>query len=304
MSTDEKTLSYGRHSVKASSWNKLLFPAAGISKGGLIRYAEEIAEFLLPHIRDRPLSFERYPDGVQAQGFFQKNTPDYFPDWIRTETLEKEDGSIVHTLAGNTATLVYLANQACITIHAGLSRVRSVHHPCELMIDLDPSGKDFKPVQTAARRLKEFLEEKLDLSPFVKFTGSRGLHVVVPLREEERFEQVRDFARDLVQAMAEAYPDDVTTEQRKDKRGNRIYLDINRNAYGQTAVAPYSVRVNSDAPVACPVDWSEALDARADAQRYTVNNVLRRLGQKGDPWSGIRRHAVSLGTRHERLRQS
>lgn len=302
MSDSDKTLRFGKYTVEASSLNKQLFPKVGITKGDLIRYSEEIAEVLLPHIEDRPLSFERYPDGVQANGFFQKNTPDYFPEWIRTETLKKEGGAIAHTLADNTATLVFLANQACITIHAGLSRVQHVHKPCELVVDLDPSGGDFAAVQTAAKRFKEFLEEQLDLACFAKFTGSSGIHVVVPLREEENFGQVRDFAKDLVKVMADTWPDDVTTEQRKNKRGDRIFLDVNRNSYGQTAVAPYSVRVKPEAPVACPVDWSEALDSKADPRQYTVKNVLKRLEKKGDPWSGIRKHASGIGKRHGKIK--
>lgn len=303
MSAGEKTLTYGPYTVEASSWDKTFFPKVGSTKGDLIRYSEEIAEVMLPHLKDRPLSFERYPDGVEAGGFFQKNTPDYFPDWIRTERLKKEGGHTEYTLADNTATLAYLANQACITVHAGLSRVGSVQNPCDLVIDLDPSGNDFKPVQTVAGRFKDFFEEKLDLTCFAKFTGSSGIHVVVPLKAEECFDEVRGFAGDLVEVMAETYPDDVTTEQRKNKRGSRVFLDINRNAYGQTAVAPYSVRAKPGAPVACPVDWEEALDSDADPQQVTLKNVLKRLEKKGDPWSDIRRHAVTLGPRRDFLRK-
>jgi len=294
MSGTDKTFTYGNYTVEASSLDKPLFPKVGITKHDLIRYSEKIADVMLPHLKDRPLSFQRFPDGIEKSGFFQKNTPDYFPDWIRTHELKKEDGTVRHTLADNTATLVYLANQACLTVHAGLALADQPDHPVELVIDLDPPGDDFSEVQCSAKRVKTLLEDEHNLPVFAKFTGSSGIHVVVPLRGRNTFDTVRNFAKRLTDQLAEQFPDDLTTEQRKNKRQGRVFLDINRNAYGQTAVAPYSVRAKPGAPVACPVDWDEALASDADPQMYTVENVLRRLGQKGDVWSDIRRHAVDL----------
>jgi len=301
MTQDSKNLHFGPYTVETSSLSKELFPKAGITKQDLIQYSEDISGFMLPHLRARPLSFERYPDGVQSEGFFQKNTPDYVPDWIRTRQLQKEGGTVEHTLVDNKATLVYLANQACITIHTGLSRVCEPKHPVEMVIDLDPPNENFKPVQKVAGLLRDVLEEEFDLTCFAKFTGSRGLHVVVPLQGTESFETVRMFADDLTELLVKRHPDLVTTAQRKDKRGKRVFLDINRNAYGQTAVVPYAVRSKKNAPVACPVEWDEALAKGADPKQFTLKNIKKRLDQKGDVWSSIRRHAAILAPRRDTL---
>ncbi|MDA3875157.1 MAG: non-homologous end-joining DNA ligase [Kiritimatiellae bacterium] len=297
----KKNLHYGRYTVEATSLKKELFPKAGITKQDLIRYSEEISDVMLPHLRCRPLSFERYPDGVDSEGFFQKHTPDYVPDWIRTRSLQKDDGTVEYTLADNMATLAYLANQACITIHSGLSRVNEPKNPVEMVIDLDPPDADFKAVQKVAGLLKDVLEEELGLACFAKFTGSRGIHVVVPLQGIESFETVRFFADDLSQLLVERHPDLVTTAQRKDRRGSRIFLDTKRNAYGQTVVAPYSVRCKKNAPVACPVEWEEALAKDVNPRKYTLKNMHKRLNRKGDVWLSIRRHAATLAPRRDKL---
>lgn len=273
-----------------------MFPAAGISKAEVVDYYRRIAPVMLPHLRDRPLSLQRFPDGIEEEGFFQKNTPDYFPGWFRSVRLSKEDGSVRYPMVGDAAGLVYLANQGTITLHAALAKSGAPHHPDRLVFDLDPSGDSFAPVQEAARILRKALDG-LELPSFVQATGSRGLHVVIPLQGKQNFDQARAFALSLARELAQQHPDLLTVEQRKKKRGDRVFLDCMRNAYGQTAVAPYSLRARPGAPCATPLDWREALSSSMKPDRYGLKNIFRRLARKEDPWKGIGLRAVLLPQR-------
>lgn len=288
------------HEIELSNTAKVLFPQGGLTKGDLIGYYRRIAAVMLPHLASRPLSFERYPDGVESTGFMQKNASDYFPSWIRRARVAKEGGEVEHVVAQDAATLAYLANQACLTLHVGLARTDRIDQPDRLVIDLDPSDEDFDKVRRAARAAESLLRE-IGLVPFVQTTGSRGLHVWVPLEPSAPFDQVRELAAALAERMVGQSPEERTTEQRKAKRGARVFLDVARNAYGQTAVAPYSVRARAEAPVATPLEWSELDDASLGPRRYTIANLFRRLGQKRDPWSEIDRHRRPLAAAQERL---
>jgi bifunctional non-homologous end joining protein LigD len=291
------------HDIELTRQDKVLFPGSGITKGDLVRYYERIAPVALPHWRDRPLSQHRFPDGIESEGFFQKEIPDHYPSWVeRAELKAQADGSVTYALANNAATLVYLANQASITPHLGLSRTDRIDHPDWLVIDLDPQDDDFEKVRFAARATRRLLD-RLELPSFVQTSGSRGLHVFVPLDRSADFTRVRAFARDLARYLAKQHPDRLTTEQRKAKRGDRVYLDILRNAYGQTTAAPYAVRAKEGAPVATPLDWSEVADARLTPQRYTIANIFRRLSRKADPWRDMASRAGLLDRPHERLRE-
>ncbi|MDX1680218.1 MAG: non-homologous end-joining DNA ligase [Akkermansiaceae bacterium] len=298
MSDQERTLQFGKYTVEASSWDKTLFPDADLRKGDLIEYFCNISDTILPHLKGRPLSFQRLPDGVDQDGFIQKNTPDHFPDWIRTATLETQDGSVTHTLAENKATLAYLADQACLAIHRSLATADAPDHPLELVIDLDPPGDDFAAVQQAAKWTREALEAR-DLPAHIMLTGSSGIHVVVPLDGSTPFDQVREYAGKLTKALAEEHADELTTEQRKDKRRGRVFLDINRNARGQTSVAPYSPRAVAEAAVACPVSWEQALAKGTGPRELTLKHIEDHLREHGDVWKDIRRHAVDLASHME-----
>ena len=292
----------GGHDVKLSNPDKVLFPGAGLTKADLIEYYERIAPAMLPHVAERPLSLVRYPNGIEAEGFMQKNASDYFPDWIRRARLAKQEGAVDHVVAGDAATLVYLANQACVTFHIGLSRVERVDHPDRMVIDLDPSDDDFAKVKRASREARALLEE-VGLVTFLQITGSRGLHIWVPLDRSADFDQVRDFASRVAELLSARRPRELTTAQRKAKRGDRVFVDVARNAYAQTAVAPYSVRARPQAPVATPIAWAELDDPKLGPQRYTIRNLFRRLGRKQDPWAAIDRHARALEPAHQRLRR-
>ncbi len=286
--------------LELSNTEKVLFPQPGLTKGDLIGYYRKVAPVMLPHLEGRPLSLERYPDGIEAGGFMQKNASDHFPDWIRRAHLAKEGGTVDHVVAGDAATLVYLANQAAVTLHIGLARVDRIEHPDRLVIDFDPSDDDFAKVRRAAKAARALIEA-LGLVPFVQTTGSRGLHVWVPLDRQADFDQVRAFAADLALRLAARAPDELTTAQRKAKRGSRVFLDVARNGYAQTAVAPYSVRTRPEASVATPLDWSEVDDTALSPRRYTIANLFRRLGRKGDPWAEIGRDARGIAAAAERL---
>jgi len=256
---------------------------------------------MLPHVRGRPLTMHRFPDGIDAGGFYHKDAPEHFPEWIERAPLEKKDGGVVdYVVCDNAATLAFLADQACITPHVWLSRRDEPRRPDRVVIDLDPSGDDFEAVRAAARWTAELFEE-LGLRVFLQVTGSRGIHVVAPIRRDTGFDEARGFARGVAGRLADRHPDALTIEQRKSERGDRVYLDTGRNAYGQTMVAPYSVRARPGAPVAMPIDRDELSDADLDPRGTTIRNLFDRLDGRGDPWHAIGRAARSLSGPREAL---
>jgi bifunctional non-homologous end joining protein LigD len=291
----------GGHDVKITRPDKILFPQDGITKGDLIDYYRRIAPWMLPHLRDRPLSLERYPDGIDKPGFFQKTTPFYYPGWIETVTIKKKMGGTVrHVVCNNAATLVYLANQACLTPHIWLSRIDKLDYPDQLVFDLDPSGDRFEPVKAAAQSLKELLDQ-LGLPAYLKTTGGRGLHVAVPLKRNETFDSVRAFATELAKVVVRQEPEQWTLEQRKDRRRGRVFVDTNRNAYAQTVAPAYAVRPRRGAPVSVPLDWQELSrkDLRSDG--VTIRTVFKRLEKPGDPWTDFWRTAASLNRARQKF---
>lgn len=295
------TLSFGPYTVELSNTGKLFFPDAGVTKGDVIDYYRRIADTMLPHIAERPITMHRFPDGLTGEDFYQQQISEYFPGWIARVTVEKsEGGQVTHVVCNNAATLVYLANQACLTPHIWLSRTNKLDHPDRLVIDLDPSGTARNTIRAAALRVGEALDD-LGLTSFVMTSGSAGYHVVLPLDRSLAFDAVRDVAQAFAAALAAREPDRFTTEHRKDKRGDRVFLDTVRNSYGHTSVAPYAIRARPGAPVATPLEWDELTREDIQPRHYTIANIFRRLGQKPDPWRDIARHAQSLTGVRERL---
>ncbi|HZD78653.1 MAG TPA: non-homologous end-joining DNA ligase [Actinomycetota bacterium] len=293
-------LEIGGHRIDVGHPDKVFFPDAGITKGELVEYYERIANTILPFLRDRPLAMRRYPDGIDGHDFFQKDAPDHFPGWIRRETVGKQGGTVDHVVCDDAATLVYLADQACIESHVFLSKVGALDRPDRMIFDLDPSQEDLSTLRDAARRFRDLLEE-IGLVPFVMTSGSRGFHVVVPLRAEDPFDEVRDLAQGIARLLATEDPDHLTVQTRKDQRGGRIFLDYLRNAYAATSIPPYAVRARPSAPVATPLDWEELGDT--EPRTYTIRNLFRRLGQKEDPWRGMQRRARTLDGARAELRR-
>ncbi|MEU8956557.1 non-homologous end-joining DNA ligase [Streptomyces sp. NPDC048518] len=291
-------LRIGRRTVEMKRADKELFPGDGITKADLAEHYRRVAPRMLPELRGRPLMLERMPDGIDGSRFYQKEISDYFPDWIHRASVAKEDGEVTHVLCDDTATLVYLASQACITPHRWLSRADGPRRPDRLVFDLDPPGDDFEGVRSAAHRLRTLLDG-LELASGLMTTGSRGLHVVVPLNRRDDVDDVLAFARAAADVLAARYPKELTTEPRKDARKGRLYLDVARNGYAQTAVAPFAVRTKPGAPVAVPLAWDELDAPELTARRWTVTDLGDRLDT--DPWSGLARRARGVGPASRRL---
>jgi len=300
----DKSITVGSHTIDLSSTDKLMFPDDGITKGDLIDYYERMAETMLPHMSGRPVTMHRFPGGVDEEGFYQKQVPDYFPDWIERVfvDVQGEEQQQEQIICENAATLVYLANQGCITPHIWLSRKDKLNHPDRLIFDLDPPTDKFKMVRQAARDLGAILQE-VDLASYLMTTGSRGLHVVVPLDRSSDFDTVRTFAHQLADVLAARYPERLTTTQRKAQRGGRLFVDYLRNSYAQNSVTPYSLRARPGAPVATPIEWDELSDGELTSRRYTMKNIFHRLGQKADPWQDIHSDAYSLDEARRRLQR-
>jgi bifunctional non-homologous end joining protein LigD len=286
--------------VEITHPDRVLFPDDGITKGDLVDYYAEVAAVMVPHLKGRPLTLWRYPRGIDQHGFVQQDFGGAMPDWMGAAEVAKEGGTVVHPVADRRDALVWLANQNCVTPHAWLSRRDRLDEPDLIVIDLDPTTTDFAPVRAAARACADVLDD-LGLTSYLKTTGSRGLHVVVPISRGPDYDAVRQFARDVADVVAADDPAHRTVEMRKDKRGNRVYLDVMRNAYAQTAVAPYAVRARRGAPVATPLEWDELGGRGLRPDRFTLRDVPKRIAEQGDPWADMRKHARSLSRPMQRL---
>jgi bifunctional non-homologous end joining protein LigD len=289
-----ETIKVGRQRIVVSRLEKPMFPS-GETKGDLVRYYADVSGALVRHAKGRPIAMQRFPDGIGGEGFFQKKAAAYFPNWVRRVTVPKKGGELEQVVLCDAPTLVYLANQACVTPHLWLSRADRLRIPDRLIFDLDPSGGTFADIRRAARDCGELLREA-GLEPFAMVTGSRGIHVTVPLRRSARttFDRVRGFARAVGEEMVACDPGHLTLEARKVKRAEKILVDIMRNGYAQTAVAPYAVRARDRAPVAMPLRWEELEDPRLRPDRWRMKSALERLDREGDAWSDIRSHARAL----------
>lgn len=291
-----------QHTIDIGNRDKIFFSQKKYTKGDLIDYYERIAGVMLPHIKDRPLTMIRFPNGIDGKKFYQKDTPDYFPEWIeRKEIKKKEGGHTDYIICNSPDCLIYLTNQACITPHIWLSRKDEPDFPDRMIFDLDPSDEDFSKVKAAARHLGKLLMKDLDLPAYLMTTGSRGIHVVTPLKREKHFDQVREFAQAISKYLESQYPDKLTTAVRKNKRDGKLFLDVARNGFGQTTVAPYAVRPLKSAPVATPLDWNELNKSGIISTSYNIRNIFKRLGNKKDPWKDINKNAVSLDSAIKKL---
>jgi bifunctional non-homologous end joining protein LigD len=273
--------------VRLTHPERLLWPADDISKGDLYAYFGTIAGVMLPHVRDRPVSLQRFRESVEKGGFFQKEVPKGAPDWVRTVAVPKHGGVVHHVLANDRETLQWLAQQGCVTPHVFTARADRLDRPDRLVIDLDPSHDDFAAVRRAALACGAALRDR-GLEPFAMVTGSRGIHVVVPLKRTRQAEEVLAWSRAFAADLAAAHDDTLTTEFRKANRDDRLYLDVARNGVAQTVVPPYAPRPRRGAPVATPLRWEELDDDGLRPDGWTLRTVLQRLDDLGgDPWAGI-----------------
>lgn len=295
----DQELKIGTRKIILTNPAKLLFKKAKITKEMFVTYYQRIAPVMLMHIKNRPVSMMRFPDGPSGHKFYQKDAGNYVADWLELQPIKNNDGSTVdYILANNQASIVYLANLVCVP-HVWLSRVPKLHYPDRLIFDLDPSTKNgFALVRWTAREIKKLLE-LLGLTPFIMTTGSRGVHVVVPLKKKQDFDEVRTFAYDCAHYLVEKYPAKVTLQMRKAKRGKRVFIDTLRNAWSATSVAPYAVRDIEGAPIATPISWQEL--GSVTPTRYTVKNIFARISRKGDLWKHIDKSAKSLSGARKKL---
>jgi len=273
--------------------DKVLFPDDGITKGDLAAYYEAIAPVMLPHLRGRPVTMERYPGGIGRKGFWQKDVSKGFPDWLPRVEVPKKDGVVHHPVVNDARSLLWVTNQNTVTQHVWTSRIPKLHHPDICVFDLDPSGDDRTAVRAAAIDLRDLLEE-LALPSWIKTTGSKGFHIVVPLDGRTPIGAVARFAHAVGALFVSRAPDRLTQEFSKADRSGRIYVDTGRNGYSATFAAAYTVRAKRGAPVSAPCTWDEIERGDVHPGTFTLRNMPERVARVGDLWADLRRRGRSL----------
>jgi len=280
---------------------KILFPDDGITKGELALYYEMIAPVMLPHLRRRPITMERYHRGIAAPGFFQKDVSKGFPDWLKRVEVPKKDGTVHHPIANDTRSLLWLANQNSITIHVWPSRMPNLYNPDICIFDLDPSQEDtLEPLRNAALHLRDLLAE-LALPSWIKTSGSKGFHIAVPLDGKSDFGVVARFAHVVGKIMVQRDPENLTQEFSKVDRGGRILVDTGRNGYSATYAATYTVRAKPGAPVSAPCTWEELARGEVGPRTFTLRSMAQRVADVGDLWADLLKTKRSLARPMEQL---
>jgi bifunctional non-homologous end joining protein LigD len=272
---------------------KVLFPDDGITKGTLAAYYEAIAPVMVPHMRARPVTMERFPAGIGKKGFIQKDVSKGFPQWLERVEVPKKDGVVHHPIVTDVRSLLWLANQNSITPHVWTSRAPDLYHPDICVFDLDPSRDDAKMLRFAAVALRDVLEE-LGLPSWVKTSGSKGFHIVVPLDRKAHTGEVAGFAHSVGALLVRRHPDVLTQEFHKADRGNRILVDTGRNGYSATFAAAYAVRAKPGAPISAPCTWDEVEREKVHPQTFTLRNIADRIGDVGDLWADMLKRKRSL----------
>ncbi|MFW6319565.1 MAG: non-homologous end-joining DNA ligase [Bacillota bacterium] len=269
--------------------NKIYFPKNNITKEALIEYYAKVSDYFLPHTKSRPITIERYPNGIDESGFIQQNVK---KDEPHITVKQKSGDDTHHPKINSKEDLHYYANLGTITFHHYLSTEDAINKPDIMMFDLDPSQKNLKALHTIAKAIKTVLEDK-GLTSFIMTSGSKGYHIIIPIKPEHDFDYVRDYAKGIAETVIERHPDLATIEMQKDNREGKIFTDYLRNAFGQTTVVPYAVRTKKDAPVATPLTWDE-LTSSMHPQKYTIENIFKRLGKKEDPFKHLYKKRQSL----------
>ncbi len=280
--------------VKLSNPDKVLFPQDGITKAELAEHYARVAGLMVPHCKDRPMNLWRWNKGISEDVVVQQSLPKGAPEWVaRCEVPRRKGGNIVHGMINDADTLRWLAQQNCITPHVWNARCDLRDKPDRIVFDLDPTGDDFALVRDAALVTADVLRD-LGLVPFAKVTGSRGIHIIAPLKRTRTADEVRDRAGELAERIAAERPVSLSTFWRKVKRVGRILVDVARNTYGQTVVAAYAVRAIDGAPVSAPVTWDEVADPDLTPQAFTLRGMRERIDAVGDPWADIAGAAATL----------
>lgn len=281
---------------------KVLFPGDGITKGELAAYYEAIAPVMLPHIRGRPVTMERYHRGIGEAGFFQKSVVKGAPEWLERVEVPKKGGTVHHPLINDKRSLLWLANQNCITPHVWVSRVPRLNHPDICIFDLDPLRDDAGALRDAAIALRDLLAE-LGLPTWVKTSGSKGFHIAVPLNGKSEAGEVATFAQAVGRVLVARHPGELTLEFSKADRGGRIYVDTGRNHPPATFAAAYAVRAKATAPVSAPCTWAEVESGTVGPTTLTLRGMADRIADVGDLWADLHGNGQSLRVPLNQVRQ-
>lgn len=275
--------------IKLTNLDKLIWPDERYTKADLIMYYSDISRYLLPHIENRLFVMNRFPDGINNESFYQKNCPDYAPEWVDTFSVRTRSKAekIDYVVCNNLETLIWLANQACIEMHPWLAKTTNLECPDIAVFDLDPMPPlGFESVIEIALMVKEALLE-FGLESYPKTSGSSGMHVYVPLKPLYTYRQVKDFVHFVCRIINRVYPERTTLERLADKRGGRVYLDYLQNTRGKTMACQYSLRPNPGAPVSVPLTWNEVSKGKINPFEFNIKTVLKRVNEIGDLFKEI-----------------
>jgi bifunctional non-homologous end joining protein LigD len=295
-SEKETELILNKHHVKLTHQDKVYFPKDGITKGDVISYYQSVADYILPYLKNRPLSLNRFPSGIEEQGFYQKDAGDHIPDWIKTTKVysESNDKYIDYIYCNDQATLAYLNNLGCIDFNPWNSSLPDLEHPDYLVLDLDPSSKNtFDEVIETALQVNEILQS-ITVKGYCKTSGSTGIHIYIPMGGKYEFDQVKDFAHILMKQVNEKLPKITTLERSLQKRDNKkIYLDYLQNRTGQTLASAYSIRPKQGASVSMPLEWNE-LKPGLKPTDFNIDNALDRIKEKGDLFKPVLAKGIDM----------
>lgn len=294
MARTEHTLKVGKHNLKISNVDKILYPAARFSKGQVIDYYIRVARYILPHLKNRPVTLKRFPEGVRGKFFYEKNAPAFTPSWVKRVSVARQlrGGTIHYILINDLPTLVWVANTASIELHPFLHRAQKINVPTEIVFDLDPGeGTDILGCARVAMLIRELLGE-LKLKSFVKVSGSKGLQLYVPLNRKLSYDATKEFARTLAELMQERHPNLVVAKMAKEMRKGKVFIDWSQNTESKTTVCVYSLRAKSDVPyVSLPVTWEELDEAiKANDARslyFEPDAAVKRLEKTGDLFAQV-----------------
>lgn len=296
VNSKEQVLTFGTKKLKVTNFDKVYWPDEGITKGELIKYYLDVSDYILPYLKNRPQSLNRFPNGIKGASFYHKDMEvDQLPSWAKTAKLysKANDHEIDYLICNDIPTLLYMANLGCIEINPWHSRYNKPDFPDYMMLDLDPGDISFKEVVNTALVIKEISDE-LKISSYCKTSGATGLHIYFPLGAKYDYDQVKIFAEILANLTHSRIPSVTTVERTVSKRGNKIYVDFLQNRKGQTIAAPYSVRPRPHATVSTPLEWNE-VNHNLSPEMFTMKNIIPRLEKKGDLWKGIFENPLNLG---------
>jgi bifunctional non-homologous end joining protein LigD len=282
--------------------DKILFPDSAITKGELAAYYEMVAPYMVPHMRARPVTMERYHRGIGAAGFFQKDVSRGFPDWLQRVEVPKKGGTVHHPIVTDARSLLWLANQNCITPHVWTSRAPNLYYPDICVFDLDPSEENPAQLKAATFELRGFLAD-LGLPSWLKTSGSKGFHIVVPLDGKTNMSDVAEFAHTVGTLLVKRDPANLTQEFHKIDRGRRILVDTGRNGYSATFAAAYAVRAKPGAPISAPCTWDELQHGDIGPQSFTLRSMAARIESVGDVWAEMKKRGRSLKRALEQVRK-